>query len=95
MFLPGLLFALSIPIEAGLPSDVSHKEKLVSLQLQLDLKKKLDPYVHRKSANVLRKLLPPIYDNLLYLQSSKIQSRLIKLEEKARKNGDKSRNFFR
>ena len=65
------------------------------MQLQSDLKKKLEPYVDRKGPDVLRELLPPIYDNLLYLQRSIIQAKLLNLEEKARKEKKKSINFFR
>lgn len=85
----------SMPIEAGLPSDASSPEKLESLRLQLDLKKKIEPHVNRKSANVLREQLPPIYDTLLYLHPSTIQNKLIKLDARARKRDDKSNNFFR
>ena len=85
----------SFPIEAGLPSDAPNGDKLDSLRLQLELKQKLEKFVDRKSANVLRKQLPPIYDTLLDLHPSRIQSRIIKLEAKAREQGEKSRNFFR
>ena len=89
------LFLLRIPIERGLPSDASDKDKLVSIELQSKLKKKLELYVDRKGPDVLRKLLPPIHDNLLELQPSPIQERLIKCEAKARKDTKKSNNFFR
>ena len=86
---------LSKPIEAGLPSDATHEEKLASLQLQLRLKNKLEPHVHRKGASILWKELPPIHDILLYLHPSQIQNRLIKLDENARLSEEKSTNFFR
>ncbi|CAB9521770.1 ISWI chromatin-remodeling complex ATPase ISW2 [Seminavis robusta] len=81
------------PIERGLPCDASNHDKLVSLEKQVMLKKKLEPYVDRKDASVLRKQLPPIYDNLFYLQQSCIQSRLIKLYEKQQNSGG-TKNFF-
>lgn len=84
----------SIPIEKGLPLDASDEQKLVSMELQSKLKKKLDPYVDRKGQNVLRSSLPPIYDNLLKLKPSPIQEKLISLEKRERKKGNKNRSFL-
>ena len=85
----------SAPIELGLPSDASDTEKLVSMELQSKLKTTLDPYVHRKSASVLQNYLPPIHDNLLYIQKSKLQESLLHIHKRMRKKGTKSKNFFR
>lgn len=84
-----------IPIERGLPSDATDRDKLRSMELQSELNKKLEPYVDRKGPNVLRKILPPIYDNVLELRPSPIQERLIKLEANLRKDNMKTKNFLR
>ncbi|CAB9501707.1 ISWI chromatin-remodeling complex ATPase ISW2 [Seminavis robusta] len=81
------------PIERGLPSDAADEDKLVSLQQQLDLKRKVDPYVHRKSATVLRDQLPPLYDTLLDLHPTRIQTKLAKVYKRQQHEGDK--NFFK
>jgi len=90
-----LPFVNSDPVERGLPRDATLEEKLEALEKQVELKRKLEPYVHRKGAEVLRDTLPPIYDNLLYLEPSAIQQRLMKCHKKQQKEGVLTKNFFR
>jgi hypothetical protein len=83
------------PIELGLPSDASNEDKLASMEKQLELKEKLDPFVDRKGKEVLRQQLPPLYDTLLSLHPSRIQLRLISIDRKQRETLVKDNNFFR
>ena len=84
-------FSPRAPIEQGLPSDASDGMKLVSMERQLELRKKVEAYVHRKGRDVLQNLIPPIHDNLLELHQSQIQIRLTKHLEKNKK----SKSFLR
>ena len=64
------------PINAGLVSDCTSAEHQRSLDKTKELHQILDPYVQRKSASLLAESLPPIQQSVLYLQQSKLQSRL-------------------
>ena len=96
-----LIFSYSLhcsrkPIEIGLHSDAPHHAKVNSMQLQNEIRTKLDPYVHRKGKHILDQLsLPPLKDNVLVLQKSPLQERLLHIEKRERKNGMKSKNLLR
>jgi len=76
-----LLF-IRFPIERGLPCDAEAEVKLQALEKQSELKRKLEPYVHRKGAKVLRDELPKLHDTILYLQASSTQRTLLKEHKK-------------
>jgi hypothetical protein len=65
------------------------------MKLQVELKRLLDPYVHRVGASILRKDLPPLHDNLVLLQPSPVQAKILKHRQKLKNNKEKSNNFFR
>ena len=85
----------SNPVERALPKDAELEVKLLGLQMQVELKKKLEPYIHRKGAKVLRKNLPPVEDFLLYLEPSNPQQELMRFHKRLQKCGFLSNNFFR
>jgi len=87
----------SIPIEKGLPSDARLDAVYASLFKQNELRKKLEPYVHRKDASELRKELPDMQQAVLHLRPTRIQTRLYNFYKKLQKGRDSKmyRNFFR
>ncbi len=93
-----LIFVLCFrkPIEKGLHADAAIEAKIDSIKLKNELKTKLDPYVHRMGKHILDQLcLPPLKDNVVLLQSSPIQDRVLAIEKRARKDGVKSKNLLR
>ena len=75
-------------------SDSTEDEKKTSTDLQKELFEKFSPYVNRKDASLLRRLLPNLYDTLVTIRSSTVQDDLAMAYKKKCEHDD-DKNFFR
>ena len=73
-----LLCVPAQPINNGMPSDASPAAMLECQLKSCQLKKILDPFVHRKDSSVLRETLPPMQQVVLHVRQTKAQSNLYK-----------------
>lgn len=85
------------PITSGLPSDATDDEILNSLRKSKELNERLTPYVHRKDASELKKTLPPLFQVVLHIRPTKMQTKLYRRYERQKKRSDDNNrnNFFK
>ena len=75
-------------------SDSTEDEKKTSTDLQKELFEEFSPYINRKDASLLRRLLPQLYDTLVTIRSSSDQDKLVKTYKNYCEE-DRDSNFFR
>jgi len=85
------------PINKGLPSDAADEQILKSLQKSKELHERLCPYVQRKDATELKKMLPPMTQVVLHIRPTKLQTKLFRRYDRQKKSSDDSNrnNFFK